>query len=203
MVKSDVHMERVRTRLVDEASGIKKSEAAKKQRDLKKYGKQIQHEKLKSRIQERKGMDERIRGIKRKRKDGVEVGDEGEGQSAFDVRVEDAIEGRGESAGRRGGKTAGGRGGRDTKVSPWQHGCRQWRACCLKLTLTQMPRHARNAKFGMGGGGRRSKENTRESTNDFGPSAGRGKPSGRGGARGGARGGGQRPGKSRRDKGRK
>jgi rRNA-processing protein EBP2 len=106
MVKSDVHMERVRTRLVDEASGIKKSEAAKKQRDLKKYGKQIQHEKLKQRVQDRKGMDERIRGIKRKRKDGVEVGDEGEG-GAFDVRVEDAIEGRGGKDAARGARAGG------------------------------------------------------------------------------------------------
>jgi len=106
MVKSDVHMERVRTRLVDEASGIKKSEAAKKQRDLKKYGKQIQHEKLKQRVQDRKGMDERIRGIKRKRKDGVEVGDEGEG-GAFDVRVEDAIEGGGGRDAARGGRAGG------------------------------------------------------------------------------------------------
>lgn len=114
MVKSDVHMERVRTRLVDEATGIKKSEAAKKQRDLKKYGKQIQHEKLKQRVQDRKGMDERIRGIKRKRKDGVEVGDEGE-SSAFDVRVEDAIEGRGGRDGGRGGR--GGKADGKSKVS--------------------------------------------------------------------------------------
>jgi len=115
MVKSDVHMERVRTRLVDEASGIKKSEAAKKQRDLKKYGKQIQHEKLKQRVQDRKGMDERIRGIKRKRKDGVEVGDDGE-SGAFDVRVEDAIEGRG---GRDSGR--GGRGGKADGKSKVRH----------------------------------------------------------------------------------
>lgn len=97
MVKSDVHMERVRTRLVDESSSIKKSEAAKKQRDLKKYGKQIQHEKLKQRLQDKKGMDERIKGIKRKRKDGAEVGDEDGG--AFDIRVEDAIEGKNEARG--------------------------------------------------------------------------------------------------------
>lgn len=107
-------MERVRTRLVDEASGIKKSEAAKKQRDLKKYGKQIQHEKLKQRVQDRKGMDERIKGIKRKRKDGAEVGDEGEG-GAFDVRVEDAIEGRGGRESGRGGR--GGKADGKSKVS--------------------------------------------------------------------------------------
>ncbi|KAG7532168.1 hypothetical protein FFLO_03796 [Filobasidium floriforme] len=174
MVKSDVHMERVRTRLVDEATGIKKSEAAKKQRDLKKYGKQIQHEKLKQRVQDRKGMDERIRGIKRKRKDGVEVGDEGE-SSAFDVRVEDAIEGRG---GRDGGR--GGRGGKADGKS-------------------KMPRHARDAKFGMGGGGRRSKQNTRESTNDFGGSTNKGGKPGKPGPKSGAK---SRPGKSRRNKGR-
>ncbi|KAH6569773.1 hypothetical protein BASA60_008109 [Batrachochytrium salamandrivorans] len=46
MVKSDQHMHRVRQRLVEEAEGIKASERAKKQRDLKKFGKKVQHEKV-------------------------------------------------------------------------------------------------------------------------------------------------------------
>jgi hypothetical protein len=46
-------------------TGIKKSEAAKKQRELKKFGKQIQVEKLKSREADKKGLDERLKGIKR------------------------------------------------------------------------------------------------------------------------------------------
>lgn len=69
----------------------------------------------------------------------------------------------------------------------------------------QMPRHARDAKYSLGGGGRRSKQNTKESSNDFagwsGDSKGKG---GRGGKSGGAqRGGKNRPGKSRRSGGRR
>lgn len=45
--------------------GIKKSEAARKQRELKKYGKQIQVEKLKQREQDKKGFADKIQGLKR------------------------------------------------------------------------------------------------------------------------------------------
>lgn len=47
------------------SQGIKKSEAAKKQRDLKKFGKQIQVEKLKQREMDKKSFAERMHGIKR------------------------------------------------------------------------------------------------------------------------------------------
>lgn len=51
--------------LITFRQGIKKSEAAKKQRDLKKYGKQIQHEKLKQREMEKKSFTEKVQGVKR------------------------------------------------------------------------------------------------------------------------------------------
>ena len=57
--------------------------------------------------------------------------------------------------------------------------------------LLQIPRHARDSKYRMGGGGKRSKENDKESTNDFNFSKGKGGP-------GGAKGKPSRPGKSRR-----
>lgn len=53
------------------SQGIKKSEAAKKQRDLKKFGKQIQVEKLKQREMDKKGFAERMHGIKRSKPSGV------------------------------------------------------------------------------------------------------------------------------------
>ncbi|WVQ73112.1 hypothetical protein IAR50_002676 [Cryptococcus sp. DSM 104548] len=186
MVKSDEHMERIRTKLVEEASGIKKSEAAKKQRDLKKFGKQIQHDKLRQREQDKKSFDEKVAGLKRKRKEGAEIGDD-DGQ--FDIDVEDVIEGRDE----KGGRTSSGK--------------------------SKMPRSVRDNKYSMGGGGKRSKQNTKESSMDFGGgsssrgggsgrggrggrggSAGRGGGAGRGGSAGGAKRGG-RPGKSKRSRG--
>lgn len=60
----------------------------------------------------------------------------------------------------------------------------------------RMSRNARDKKYGFGGAGRRSKQNTKESTDNFGPGAGRAKK-GKGGA-GGKGGKKQRPGKSRR-----
>jgi len=65
MVKSDAHMERIRMKLLDETAGIKKSEQAKKQRDLKKFGKEVQVEKIKERAREKKDMEERVKGLKR------------------------------------------------------------------------------------------------------------------------------------------
>ncbi|ADV21927.1 rRNA-processing protein EBP2 [Cryptococcus gattii E566] len=167
MVKSDEHMERIRTKLVEEAQGIKKSEDAKKQRELKKFGKQIQHEKLRQREQDKKSFENRVEGLKRKRKEGMELGDEGD---EFDIAVEDAVEDQPQ----KGGRSASGK--------------------------SKMPRHARDAKFSLGGGGRRSKQNTRESTMDFGGGMSRGK-GGKTGTAGNAKPKG-RPGKSRRRGGR-
>lgn len=47
------------------SQGIKKSENAKKQRELKKFGKQIQHEKLRQREQDKKSFEDRVQGLKR------------------------------------------------------------------------------------------------------------------------------------------
>jgi rRNA-processing protein EBP2 len=58
-------MERIRQRLLDESAGIKKGEEAKKQRDLKKFGKQVQVEKLKEREKMKKDMQDRLKGLKR------------------------------------------------------------------------------------------------------------------------------------------
>ena len=66
---------------------------------------------------------------------------------------------------------------------------------------SKLPRQARDKKFGFGGAGRRSKQNTRSSTDDFEPRRGGGKPGAAKGGKGGKAGKGkppQRPGKSRR-----
>ncbi|KAI0248600.1 eukaryotic rRNA processing protein EBP2-domain-containing protein [Lactifluus subvellereus] len=89
MVKTDAHMERIRQRLLDESTGIAKSEARRREREGKKVGKQVQLEKLKERERSKKDMEERLKGLKRKHKgalDNAKVGDD-----AFDIAVEDAI----------------------------------------------------------------------------------------------------------------
>jgi len=58
-------MERVRQRLLDESAGIKASEEAKRQRELKKFGKKVQVEKTLERQKSKKDLQERVKGLKR------------------------------------------------------------------------------------------------------------------------------------------
>ncbi|KAJ1303250.1 hypothetical protein OPQ81_011447 [Rhizoctonia solani] len=171
MVKSDSHMERIRQRLLDEKAGIQKSEVAKKQRELKKIGKQVQVEKLKERERGKKEMNERVKGLKRKRGGALDTTQDSE---AFDVAVEDAIADRPAKRGKPNGKP-------------------------------NMSRAKRDAKFGFGGAGtkgRRGKQNTKKSTENFDFRGGMGREAAKGGRKsGGKRGASKRPGKSRRQAG--
>ncbi len=97
-------------------------------------------------------------------------GPQGKDGEDFDVAVEDAISDRPSKRGKHSGGDA-------------------------KTKNSRMPRHARDKKFGFGGAGRRSKQNTKESTDNFGPRAGRGKK-GKGGGESGSKT--KRPGKTRR-----
>lgn len=65
MVKSDSHMERIRQRLLDESATIKKGEEKRREREGKKFGKQMQIEKLKERERNKKDMEEKLKGLKR------------------------------------------------------------------------------------------------------------------------------------------
>ncbi|KAJ6460396.1 eukaryotic rRNA processing protein EBP2-domain-containing protein [Mycena vitilis] len=168
MVKSDAHMERIRQRLLDESAGIKKSDDKRKEREGKKFGKQVQIERLKEREKGKKDMEERLKGLKRKRGDVLDKPDD----DAFDIAVEDAISDRPAKRGR--GAAPRGRGAGGERGGP------------------KVSRTSRDQKYGFGGGGKRSKSNTRESTDDFGGGR-RGAAGGRGG-RGGARGGSSRGG---------
>lgn len=138
MVKTDEHMERIRQKLLDESAAIKASEAAKKQRELKKFGKKVQVEKLQERIRNKKQLNERIAGLKRKH------GDVDDDEDQFDVRLEEAI------------------GDQPKSGKPQQQ--RKGREASGKA---KMPRTARDAKYGFGGKKKYSKSNTAESTNDF------------------------------------
>ncbi|CAO3590185.1 unnamed protein product [Absidia cylindrospora] len=70
MLKSDEHMAKVRQRLLDEAARNKASEDAKRQRNLKKFGKKVQVQKQMDRQKEKSQTLDKIKLLKRKRKDG-------------------------------------------------------------------------------------------------------------------------------------
>ncbi|PGH05365.1 hypothetical protein AJ79_06834 [Helicocarpus griseus UAMH5409] len=110
MVKSDEHMGKVKKKLYDEAAAKKASAEAKKQRDLKKFGKQVQIAKLQQRHKEKRETLEKINSLKRKRRanDGAPT----EEPDLFDVALEEG----GKSASRVGGnKRAGAQNKRQKK----------------------------------------------------------------------------------------
>lgn len=67
MVKSDEHMDKLKNKLLTEAANKKASEEAKRQRQLKKFGKQVQHATLQERAKQKKEILEKIKSLKKKR----------------------------------------------------------------------------------------------------------------------------------------
>jgi rRNA-processing protein EBP2 len=65
MVKSDEHMGKIKAKLVDDAAGKKAAAEARRQRDLKKFGKQVQVAKLQERAKEKRDTLEKINLLKR------------------------------------------------------------------------------------------------------------------------------------------
>ena len=65
MVKSDEHMGKIKQKLIDVAAGKKAAAEARKQRDLKKFGKQVQVAKMQERAKEKKDTLEKINHLKR------------------------------------------------------------------------------------------------------------------------------------------
>lgn len=65
MIKEDAHMEKVKAKLVEEATNKKAAAEARKMRDLKKYGKQVQVAKLQERQKAKRETLEKIKTLKR------------------------------------------------------------------------------------------------------------------------------------------
>jgi rRNA-processing protein EBP2 len=65
MVKADEHMAKIKAKLVEAAAGKKAAAEARKQRDLKKFGKQVQVAKLQERQKEKTATMEKIKVLKR------------------------------------------------------------------------------------------------------------------------------------------
>ncbi|KAL5115543.1 rRNA-processing protein EBP2 [Pleosporales sp. CAS-2024a] len=86
MVKSDEHMGKIKQKLIDEAAGKKASAEARKQRDLKKFGKQVQVAKMQERAKEKRETIEKINTLKRKRQ-GAEIGNTHE-EDLFDIALD-------------------------------------------------------------------------------------------------------------------
>lgn len=97
MVKSDEHMDKLKTKLLSEAANKKASEDAKKQRQLKKFGKQVQHETLQQRAKQKKATLEKIKSLKKKR-GANEISNDDDFQIALEEATKDENSGRGGGA---------------------------------------------------------------------------------------------------------
>lgn len=84
MVKSDEHMDKLKQKLIDEKTKEKASQEARKQRELKKFGKKVQHERLQERQKEKRETLERIKSLKKKRNNDEMNTDD------FDIAIEEA-----------------------------------------------------------------------------------------------------------------
>ncbi|KAJ2708601.1 rRNA-processing protein EBP2 [Coemansia spiralis] len=174
MVKTDAHMAKIRQRLLSEQQGIENAEGAKKQRELRKYGKKIQQEKLKEREDQKKVALDKVATIKKRLRSG-ELG------NADDFEIDIDSDDGGPAARAGPNKKARGPGG---KAGPGKK------------------RLLKNEKFGFGGKKRGTKNNTAESTGDMsGFSAKRNKSASFGGGGGGGKKKAVRPGKSKRQRG--
>ncbi|KAJ5356179.1 Eukaryotic rRNA processing [Penicillium concentricum] len=91
MVKNDEHMALIKKKLYEEAAGKKASAEARRQRDLKKFGKQVQNSKLQQRHKEKREMLEKINTLKKKRKaDGSAPTDDA--NDMFDIAIDEATQ---------------------------------------------------------------------------------------------------------------
>lgn len=89
MLKTDDHMEKLKQRLIQEESEKLARQEARRQRNLKKFGKQVQIQTMQKRQQEKKDTLDKIKSLKKKR-----GANEISGGSEFDIAVEDAIDGK-------------------------------------------------------------------------------------------------------------
>ncbi|KAI5275888.1 Ebp2-domain-containing protein [Aureobasidium subglaciale] len=144
MVKSDEHMGKIKGKLIDEAASKKASAEARRQRDLKKFGKQVQVAKLQERSREKKDTMDKIQLLKRKRK-GEDIGNANE-DDMFDVALEDAAETekKDKAARKSGGASSASRDGKGG-----------------------FKRVKRDEKYGFGGKKRFSKSNDAKSSGDM------------------------------------
>lgn len=93
MVKSDEHMDKLKNKLLTEAANKKASEEAKRQRQLKKFGKQVQHATLQERAKQKKEILEKIKSLKKKRgANEISNNDNDYDDDDFQIALEEATE---------------------------------------------------------------------------------------------------------------
>lgn len=153
MVKGDSHMEKVKSRLLDEKRKMEEAEERRKAREAKRLSKEVQSQKLKERAKQKKDDIESVKKWRKQRQqsgfaDGADAPDKS--LSFEDGKVFER------SKKKRPGVSPGDRSGGKAKQAMG------------KGKKPQKKRDTKNAKFGFGGRKGSKKQNTAETTNDFG-----------------------------------
>ena len=139
MVKTEEQMGKVKQKMVDEAARKKASSEARRQRDLKKFGKAVQVAKLQERDRAKRDTLDKIKDLKRKRQGGNDL--DTKESDLFDVALEDAAEtAKNDKADRRAAGAAG---------------------------APNRKRQKKDEKFGFGGKKRFGKSNDAKSSGDM------------------------------------
>ncbi|KAM3397857.1 putative rRNA-processing protein EBP2 isoform X2 [Capsicum galapagoense] len=157
MVKSDVHMEKVKSRLLAEKKRIEESEERRKARENKKLAKEVQAQKMKERTKQKK---QEIESVKKWRKQRQQSGFDKEDASGLDLAFDggDANKPFQRSNKKRPGVSPGDRSGGRATFGGKGKG----------FDKKRKSREFRDSKFGFGGRKGLKKQNTAETTNDFG-----------------------------------
>ncbi|KAL6218389.1 hypothetical protein ACLB2K_011603 [Fragaria x ananassa] len=150
MVKSDSHMEKVKSRLLVEKKNMEEAEERRKAREAKKLSKEIQNQKLKERAKQKKESIESVKKWRKQRQQsGFAGGDKG---SELDSAFEDG-EPFEKSSKKRPGVAPGDRSGGKAKYAG--------------KGKKPKKREVKDSKFGFGGRKGSRKQNVAETTNDL------------------------------------
>ncbi|WCJ19857.1 rRNA processing protein-related [Euphorbia peplus] len=158
MVKSDTHMEKIKSRLLAEKKNIEESEERRKARESKKLAKEVQAQKLKERSAQKKTEIEAVKKWRKQRQQsGFAAGGDKDGE--MKLPFEDGEE-FGRPNKRRQGVSPGDRSGGKAKQD-WKRGGKK------RVEKKQMKRETRDSKFGSGGRKGMKKQNTADSVDNF------------------------------------
>lgn len=157
MVKSDTHMEKVKGRLLAEKRRIEESEERRKARENKKLAKEVQAQKMKERTKQKK---QEIESVKKWRKQRQQSGFDKEGAGGLDLAFDggDVNKPFQRSNKKRPGVSPGDRSGGKTTFGGKGKG----------FDKKRKSREFRDSKFGFGGRKGLKKQNTADTTNNFG-----------------------------------
>ncbi|EEF35935.1 probable rRNA-processing protein EBP2 homolog [Ricinus communis] len=157
MVKSDIHMEKVKGRLLAEKRNIEEAEERRKARESKRLAKEIQAQKQKERAAQKKMEIENVKKWRKQRQQSGFAGGDKDGEMNLPFENGEAL---GRPNKRRPGVSPGDRSGGKSRQD-WKKGSKKG------FENKQNKRDARDSRFGYGGRKGLKKQNTADTTGNL------------------------------------